>query len=351
MSDLITNGALPRDSERTACLGIDPRGGYVRHPPTPHLLNTFITPDSQLFQTVHMGEPNIDSDKYVIAIDGLVKKPYSLTLEQLKLFPSTTFTSFHECYGPPMLEPTRNYWRIGNVRWKGVEMRRLIERAGLEDEGKFVWCEGLDSGTFAGVRADRYQKDVPLEKVLLGEAILAYEMNGKPLERDRGGPVRVIVPGWFGTNSVKWLSRVEVREGRAQGPFTTKFYNERIPEGEVGEGEMRPVWAVQPNSMIVCPGEGERIMGSDGEIEVWGWAWGEGGVERVSVSVDNGVSWIESNVEEKVDFSWQRFGVKMKLEPGKHRLIARATSKGGLMQPMEGRRNHVHAVEMEFIAR
>jgi len=189
------SGRFPADPERKACVGLDPKGFYIRHPPSPHQLNTFITPDSDLFQTIHMGAATVDQEFYYITIDGLVQLPFSLSLAQLKTLPRTTVTAFHECYGSPLKPSHRNFWRIGNITWTGVPLKHVLELAKPLPEAKFLWSEGLDYGEFGGVKADRYQKDLPLEKALSPEVLLAYEMNGVPLSRNRGGPVRLVVPG------------------------------------------------------------------------------------------------------------------------------------------------------------
>lgn len=121
------------------------------------------------------------------------------------------------------------------------------------------------------MRAECYEKDLPLSKALAPEVMLAWGLNGEVLGPEHGGPVRLVVPGWFGTNSVKWVGEVRVEGGRGRGVFTTCFYNEPDPEGP--EGSWRPVWGVQVNSMVVRPGVGEVVSAGEG-VRVEGWAWG-----------------------------------------------------------------------------
>lgn len=335
----------PDGEERKACTELDPSEFFIRHPPKPHMLNTFITPDDQLFQTVHMGAAVIDLERYKITIDGLVQRPFSLTIDQLKQFPSTTITSFHECYGSPVKPPVQNLWRIGNIRWTGVPLKSIMALAKPLPEASFVWSDDLDFGKFGGVESDRYQKDLPLEKALSSEVLLAYEINGEPLCRKRGGPVRLMVPGWFGTNSTKWLCRLSLQSRRATGHFTTTFYNEKHPTDS--NGGMRPVWMVKPNSMIVSPAQDAVVEGL--RIDIVGWAWSCGGIKDVSLSVDGEKSWIETNLEPRIDFSWQKFNATLNLSPGSHRITSRATSTNGLQQPLTGHRDHVHSVTLEVL--
>ena len=151
-------------------------------------------------------------------------------------------------------------------------------------------------------------------------------MNGKSLSKNRGGPVRLVVPGWFGTNSTKWLCRLSLQAARAPGPFTTKFYNEEDPS--YSDGRMRPVWMVEPNSMIVSPYSGAQL--TDSLVEVRSWAWSDDGIKLVQIRVDEGQTWIDTEVESRQDFSWQRFSITITLPPGTHQLTARATSSSEL---------------------
>ncbi|QGI71060.1 hypothetical protein CEK26_003397 [Fusarium fujikuroi] len=216
-------------AERQACTSIDPEGFFLRPPPTPHHLSSFITPDDQLFQTIHMGAAVIDNEKWLLVVDGLVRKPFALSLAQLKAFPQASVTSFHECYGSPLKPPTSNPWRIGNMVWTGVRLSTILALAEPLPEACFVWSEGLDHGKFFEYEADRYQKDLPVAKAQRAEVLLALKINGDPLSKERGGPVRLVVPGWFGTNSTKWLCRLSLQETRAPGPFAAVLYNEKDP--------------------------------------------------------------------------------------------------------------------------
>jgi len=331
------------DEERSAFVKLEPSGFFIRHPPEPHMLRDYITPDDQLFQTIHMGAAVVDQEKWLLVIDGLVQHPFALTFDMLRMLPSRTVTSFHECYGSPLKPATTALWRVGNVQWTGVPLRVILEIAIPMPTASFVWSDGLDRGEFAGVKADRYRKDLPIAKATSDEVLLAYEINGKPLSKERGGPVRLVVPGWFGTNSTKWISKISLQDHRATGPYTTRFYNEPDPAGS--EGPLRPVWTVEPNSMIVAPQPGEKIDGP--RVTVEGWAWYHEPVERVQLSVDEGKSWKEAVVGERVGFSWQKFSVALHLDPGHYSIVARAVSGDGAMQPLSGRRNHCHTVFFE----
>ncbi|KAI9933169.1 hypothetical protein MW887_007640 [Aspergillus wentii] len=348
MADLHSVNFIDRRNipdSRQSLVDIQPKGFFIRHPPKPHQLEDNLTPETCLFQTIHMGAAVVDSSRWTLAVDGLVERPFSINLDQLRQMPSTSVTSFHECYGSPLVAPTKNVWRIGNVVWTGVPLKDLLAIARPDTRGSFVWSDGLDSGTFAGVSADRYQKDLPMEKALSPEVLVAYAMNGQPLGKERGGPVRLVVPGWFGTNSTKWLCRLSVQEGRSPDPFTTVFYNELDP-GDVAGVRKRPVWKVEPNSIIVRPCPGGVFC--PGYVEVWGRAWGGEEIVRVDVSID-GQTWIEARVAPREQFEWQFFCLQLLIEQsGRYTIQARATDKTGDRQPLSQRRNHVPSVEIEI---
>ncbi|KXT10754.1 hypothetical protein AC579_6853 [Pseudocercospora musae] len=267
---------LRYDEERNSFIKLDPAGFFIRHPPKPHRLKTFITSDHDLFQTIHMGVAVIDTSAWRLTVTGLVKSPFSIDLPTLKLFPSTTMTSFHECYGSPLKPPLEPLWRIGNVAWTGVRLKTLLNLAQPLASAKYIWSEGLDRGTFATLSSDRYQKDIPIRKAMSDEVMLAYAIDGEALSKERGGPVRLIVPGYFGTNSTKWICKIDVQEKRAKGTiFTTRFYNH---EGDV----RRPVWEVEVNSMITTPEPNEVLL--EDKVVVEGWAWDEVGVDGVELA-------------------------------------------------------------------
>ncbi|UPK91383.1 hypothetical protein LCI18_002318 [Fusarium solani-melongenae] len=334
---------LPRPGqERDACVKIYPEGFFIRHPPAPHQLDDFTTSDDKLFQTIHMGAAVVDTENWLLVVDGLVQNPFALTMEQLLKFPRTTVTAFHECYGSPLKPPTDAVWRIGNVHWTGVRLADILAIAEPRPEAQYVWSEGLDYGTFAGVTADRYQKDLPIQKALRQEVLLAFEMNGHRLGKGRGGPVRLIVPGWFGTNMTKWICRLSLQNKRAPGPYTTVFYNEIDPTDPHGSRK-RPVWSVEVNSIITSPAPDAVVSGS--EVAIEGWAWCHEPVVRVLVTSSH-KPWADAVVKAREGFSWQRWKAVLTLAQGEYVLVSRAVSQSGTEQPLHGRRNHVHRVRI-----
>jgi DMSO/TMAO reductase YedYZ molybdopterin-dependent catalytic subunit len=179
----------------------------------------------------------------------------------------------------------------------------------------------------------------------------------------------LVVPGWFGTNSTKWLCRLEVSSQRAKGEFVDRFYTEEVPKEEDREGwnkwdgnvlwtvdgksggkkKMRPVWKIQVNSMIVKPQPDEVVKltkGDEVDVEVEGWTWSDAGVQRVEVSIDGGKTWVSAAVEARTGYGWQKFKTKLRLGRGDWVIMARAECKTGMKQPLQGRRNHVHSIKV-----
>jgi sulfane dehydrogenase subunit SoxC len=318
---------------------MDPRGLLRRIPLRPHQLRERRTPTADLFVLAHLGVPLVDAADWWLELGGLVRRARRFTLDDLRRRPKREIEAFHECCGNPMA-PTVPQRRIANVVWGGVELRTLIDEAGADGRASFVWSYGLDGGEFGGHRVDRYCKDLPLWRVAAGEVLVAYELNGEPLPAAHGFPARLLVPGWYGTNSVKWLWRIRLADRRADGPFTTVFYNDRPGA---------PVWAVAPESVIVSPAPEERVRAGAG-VDVWGWCWADSGVRRVDVSADGGATWEPADVEPRRGWSWQRFGCTWRPRaPGATTLLSRATAPDGTTQPADGARSAVHAVPVTVV--
>jgi sulfane dehydrogenase subunit SoxC len=255
--------------------------------------------------------------------------------------PAQQVESFHQCAGAPR-RPDVAARRIANVVWRGVDLADLLRRCGIRNEARFLWAYGLDHGGYDGVSAEWYVKDMPLTRLGEGGVLLAYAVNGEPLTPEHGFPLRLVVPGYYGTNAVKWLWRLELAEARAGGPFTTELYNDPDPS----TGGTRPVWAAPPEALIVAPAPG---LLAAAPVEIWGWAWAAAGVAQVEVSVDGGGSWLPARLEDRRQWSWQRFAFDWRPgATGSFTLAARATDKRGVIQPMTKARNAVHTVTIEI---
>jgi DMSO/TMAO reductase YedYZ molybdopterin-dependent catalytic subunit len=306
-----------------------------------------VTATSDLFVLAHLGIPRIDPSRWSLAIDGLVDRPCTLTLADLRARPKKVVEAVHQCCGNP-LEPRVPARRVANVRWGGADLAALLGGVGVDSRARFLWSYGLDRGEFAGQRCDAYMKDLPLERLAAGDVLLAYEVNGEALPAEHGFPVRLVVPGYYGTNSVKWLSRLHVAGHRADGLFAGTYYNDAADERDVmaGQPPRRPVWATAPEAIIVSPMPGAVLRSGD-EVGIRGWAWSFRGMAAVDISIDDGKTWSRATLEERRGWAWQRFSLPWRPSArGEVRIIARAIDDSGMGQPRDGARNAVHAVQV-----
>jgi sulfane dehydrogenase subunit SoxC len=318
---------------------LDPAGLVRRLPLQPHQLGERITPQRDLFVLAHLGIARVEAASWQLEIGGLVERPLRFDFAAIRRLPKREVRSFHQCAGFPR-RPDVATRRIGNVIWGGVELQAVLRDAAPLPEARFLHAHGLDHGGYDGERAGHYVKDLPLSRLAEGGVLLAYELNGEPLTPEHGFPLRLVVPGYYGTNCVKWLARLELARERAPGPFTTTLYNDPAPEGGT-----RPVWAVAPESAIVAPGPG--ALPSRAPREVWGWAWGSQAIARVEVSDDGGATWSEARLEPRTEWSWQRFQLLWSpAASGPATLMARATDVAGRTQPQERARNAIHKVDV-----
>lgn len=306
-----------------------------------HALTTPVTADEDLFLLAHMGLIEVSPESWELRVEGMVRRPAAFRLADLLAMPQIEVMSVHECAGSP-LTPTVPKRRVGNVIWSGVRLADVLGQCGVATEAAFVWTHGLERGDFADVKDELYVKDLPLEKALSPEVLLATAMNGKPLTPDRGGPMRLVVPGWYGTNSVKWLGGLTLAERRAPGPYTTRFYNDPSPSGP------QPVWGIAPESVLVSPAPDTALVAGEAVL-LQGWAWAECGVSRVEVSADGGATWMAARLESRRDFGWQRFRLPWRFSPGRHQLSCRCFDLRGVGQPESGARNAVHSVDVEVL--
>lgn len=322
---------------------LDPAGFHRRIPLAPHQLRERVTPSGDVIVLCHLGVPRIDKAQWSLTIDGLVERPLTLTFGDLARFPTVTVASVHQCAGSPLQphDPTR---RICNVVWSGVRLSDVLGECGVRETATFVWSYGADFGEFSGQRADCYLKDLPLSR-LRDDVLIATGMNGEPLDAEHGFPARLVVPGFYGTNSTKWLTRLTLADQRAESPFTTRWYNDPVLDASGNDtGKTTPVWSIAPESVLVSPAPDDVVSASK-DNDIWGWAWADGGVASVDVSFDDGASWISANVDPADGRQWQRFSLSWRPpHEGAFTLTSRARSKSGAEQPLSGWRNAIHRV-------
>jgi DMSO/TMAO reductase YedYZ molybdopterin-dependent catalytic subunit len=314
---------------------IDPVG-VVLQPPSEAALESFITPTSEHYVLAHHGIARCSGEGWTLTVDGLVERNLRLTQVELRSLPAREATSFLECVGNPA-DPDKPTRLVSNATWRGVGLGDLLRQAGPTEQAAYVWFRGEDFGEFAGVRHDAYVRDIPLSKAWDEDVVVAYEMNGEPLPAEHGFPLRVLVAGWYGTNSVKWLSQISLQAERPVG-----FYRE-IYDAALGQPGV-PAWNVRVNATITSPVDGQAL--APGPHEIRGWAWGDEPVARLDISTDGGTSWEAAELERRRDGRpWQAFRWRWNTPtPCDHVLVARATDATGQSQPDDVHINQVHRI-------
>ncbi|MHC1559002.1 molybdopterin-dependent oxidoreductase [Actinomycetospora sp. C-140] len=302
--------------------------------PPPARLAAPTTPVDALYVIGHFGIAHVSAEGWRLRVDGRVDRPLELGVDDLRALPSRTVHAVLECFGNPLRpdEPTR---RAGNVVWRGAPVAAVLDLAGASD-GSVLVAQGHDRGIFDDTPCTEYLKDLPLD-VVRERGILAYEMNGEPLTAEHGHPVRLFVPGYFGTNNVKWLRSLTVSDRRPEHLFTTTLYQRPRP----GTADLEPVRDLDVNSLVT----GVRRDGS--VLRVTGWAWGSTPVVGVEVGVaaapDDVDGWIAAELSPPVGgpFGWRRFVAELPTGPAAGVVVVRARDEAGRRQPLRGARNEV----------
>jgi len=305
----------------------------------PALVGGVVTPNQQFYVRNHFEIPDLDSSTWRLDVGGLVERPLSLSLRDLHTMPSRTLVVTLECAGNgrSMLTPPveGEQWGLGAVstaEWTGVPLREVLDRAGVARGGREVLFRGADGGTVEGrTGAVRFERSLRLDDAQHPDVLLAYAMNGEPLPIQHGHPLRVIVPGWYGVASVKWLTEIEVIDRLFRGYFQgERYFFEWEREGQ---GVREPVTRQRVRALITEPGADQEV--ARGELTIRGVAWaGAAPIARVEVSVGGG-PWQEARlVGPRHRHSWRRWEVITRVDrPGSIALRARATDLTGQTQP------------------
>jgi DMSO/TMAO reductase YedYZ molybdopterin-dependent catalytic subunit len=303
-----------------------------------------VTPVGLHYLLTHYDIPEVDPEAWRLEVDGLVERPLSLSLDELRSRPAVEEVVTLECAGNgrALVEPhvVSQPWlleAVGTARWGGAPLGSILEEAGVREGAAEVLFTGLDRGLEGG-EEQVYARSLPLAEALRGEVLLAYDVNGGPLPPQHGFPLRLLVPGWYGMTSVKWLARVTVLDAPFEGYQMRQAYRLRHDEGDEGE----PLSRVQVRSLLVPPGIPEFLSRSRivpaGPCRLRGRAWsGEADVERVEVSTDGGATWSDASLEHESPgrWAWRGWAFDWEAAPGEHELCCRAHDAAGNAQPLE----------------
>lgn len=302
-----------------------------------------LTPAGLHYLLIHYDIPSVDPIAYRLKVEGEVETPLDLTLDALHACPQRTETVTLECAGNGRARiqprPVSQPWlleAVGTAAWSGVSVGDLLDEAGVTDDGVEVVFTGLDTGMEGGI-LQSYQRSLSLEEARRPEVILAHHMNGSPLLPQHGAPVRLVVPGWYGMTSVKWVDRITVVPEPFEGYQQVEAYRFRRSEDDVG----RPVTRIQPRSLMQPPGIPDfltrRRLVEAGPVELTGRAWsGFGPITTVEVSIDGGESWEEAECEDPTGrYGWCTWRWRWEATPGEYVVSSRASDATGRGQPVE----------------
>ena len=305
-------------------------------------MRSWVTPNVFFFVRNHFDEPHIRPEAWRLQVHGHVRAPRVWTWEELAGLPERTVFATMECAGNgrSFLHPVEPgvQWgagAVGHAEWTGVPLLSVLERSKLLSDALEILCEGADSGTEPDhPQPMPFARGLPLAKALHPDTLLAFRMNGEPLTRSHGAPVRLIVPGWYGVCSVKWIKRLEVLDGMFSGYFQSNKYTIRRRE-DAGERKVRLTRMVV-KSEIIRPGPDATLQPGVNRISGIAWA-GEEAVAGVEVSVDGGASWRSAAlVGPQAPYSWALWEYLWEASrPGEYALMCRATSTAGESQPTE----------------
>jgi len=294
-----------------------------------------LTPKDQFFTTQHLGHPVIDPATFALQISGLVDRPRSLSLEELKKMPSTELVFGFECSGNR--RPLQGL--VSNGRWTGVSLKTVLDQAGVKAAAREFVFFGADHGDedvdFRGVTHtldQQFGRSLTREIALSPEPMLAYALNGEPLTRHQGFPLRLLVPGWYGVAHVKWLANIHVQEDPYLGKFQARWY--RTLKGEMIGGQMK--WTESAIGRMRLKSFIARVTRDGARHKVLGVALNDGTALRsVEVRVDDG-PWRPAVLDPATrgKYSWKLFTYDWDgATPGEHTLVSRVTDVNGIVQP------------------
>lgn len=300
-----------------------------------------ITPVGLHYLLIHFDIPAVDPDTWRLRVIGSVRRDLELTLDEIRRRPSTTIPVTLECAGNgraslrprPMTQPWVHE-AIGTASWTGVPLSGVLDEAGVDPGAVEIVFTGADHGIEGGEEL-HYGRSLTIPEARRADVLLAYEMNGRPLEPQHGFPLRLLVPGWYGMASVKWLTTIEAATETFGGFHQAVAY--RIQRSEDDPG--RRVSRIRPRALMAPPGFPDfphrRRYLDGGRVRLTGRAWsGTASVTRVDLGIDG--ERFEANLEQPVgEWAWRGWFYDWDAAPGEHVLSCRAFDGAGQTQPLE----------------
>ncbi len=299
-----------------------------------------VTPNGVIFERHHAGTPDIDPKTHKLVIHGMVRQPLVFSMEDLMRYPAVSRFYFLECSGNGLANWVNNnsvtvqqsHGLLSGAQWTGVPVSWLLDEAGVQPGAKWIAFEGADGSN--------HTRSMPIEKVL-DDCLLVYASNGEMLRAENGYPLRLLVPGWEGNVSVKWLRRIKVGDQPWHFRSETARYTDPMPQGKWRQFSFE----MECKSVITRPSGGMKL-GAPGWYEIQGLAWsGNGRITAVDVTLDGGRNWQEATLDQPVlDKSLTEFRFRWNWNGGPAMIASRAVDSTGYVQPTAADLTKVRAI-------
>ncbi|MDB4019223.1 sulfite dehydrogenase [Planktomarina temperata] len=306
-----------------------------------HALDGTITPQGCAFERHHSGAIDLKKSDYRLMINGLVDTPLVFTYEDLERFPRENHVYFCECAANTGMEwagaqlngAQFTHGMIHNMEYTGVPLRLLLQEAGYDTAGKWVFVEGADASSNG--------RSIPMEKAL-DDVLVAFKANGEALRKEHGYPVRLVVPGWEGNMWVKWIRRIEVTNEPVESREETSKYTDTLEDGT----SRKWTWAMDAKSVVTSPSPQAPITHGKGPLVITGLAWsGNGAITRVDVSRDGGKTWETARLAKPGEkMALTRFYLDVDWDGSEMLLQSRAMDETGYVQPTKAQLREVRGL-------
>jgi len=291
-------------------------------------LHGIITPNGLHYERHHGGVPAIDPDQHRLMVHGLVERPLIFTMNDIARFPSESRIYFLECSGNGAWSGLKEnataqdtHGLVSCCEWTGVRLSTVLAEVGVKPQARWILAEGADAAAMS--------RSLPIAKAL-DDTLVVYAQNGERLRPEQGYPLRLLVPGYEGNISVKWLRRVKLGEEPFQTREETSKYTDLVPDGSARQF----TFVMEAKSVITSPSGGQQLR-DKGYYEISGLAWsGRGRVTRVDISTDGGESWSPSHLQEPIlPKCLTRFRLPWNWDGAPAQLQSRALDESGYVQP------------------
>jgi sulfane dehydrogenase subunit SoxC len=306
-----------------------------------HALDGTITPQGCAFERHHSGAIELKKDDYRLMINGMVDKSLVFNYADLERFPRENHVYFCECAANTGMEwagaqlngAQFTHGMIHNMEYTGVPLRTLLEEAGYDTAGKWVYVEGADASSNG--------RSIPMEKAL-DDVLVAFKANGEALRKEHGYPVRLVVPGWEGNMWVKWIRRIEVTDAPVESREETSKYTDVLENGIARKW----TWEMDAKSVVTSPSPQAPITHGKGPLVISGLAWsGRGAIKRVDVSKDGGKSWETARLAKPGEkMALTRFYLDTEWDGEEMMLQSRAMDDTGYVQPTKAQLREVRGL-------